>query len=339
MWYSSFIDRYDERRAAEDDDHKLTEPSAVGASLAFPKALENASLTDLAGHVMKQRAQSAEFFSSGPSQAIDYVLKDDVLSFKSDILTETNSNNIVQARLYEARKSRGAIIILPHWNASMWDYHAFSKHLRRLGYTTVELILPYHGSRNRSDGTIADYFLSANIGRTIRSVRQAVLDTRRVIDWLDQRKSGKIGLIGISLGSCIAGLVAAHDPRISMSALLLTAGDFAEVVWTGRATRHIQAVLAAGITMDQLQVVWSIISTESYVSQLARETHRSLIISGSRDKVVLPNLTRRFVDQIRGCGGSCAWRVLACGHYSVGLFPFNLMAFLSLVTFFRRGGL
>jgi hypothetical protein len=90
--------------------------------------------------------------------------------------------------------------------------------------------------------------------------------------------------------------------------------------------------------MDQLQAVWSIISTESYIRQISRETHRSLIISGSRDKVVLPYLTRRFVDQIRGCGGSCAWRVLPCGHYSVALLPFNVTAFLSLVTFFRRGG-
>lgn len=176
------------------------------------------------------------------------------------------------------------------------------------------------------------------MGRTIRSVRQAVVDSRRVIDWLHQRNYQKVGLIGISLGSCVAGIVAAHDARIRASALMLTAGDFAEVVWTGRATRHIKEAIAAGATLEQLRNVWSIVSTDAYVSGLARPEHKTLIISGGRDQVVHPYLTERFVGQMRTSDAHFNWRIFGCGHYSMAMFPFSAMAFLMLARFFRQEG-
>jgi hypothetical protein len=338
MWVGKLLDGYDEKQAAEDDDTKPFAPLVVGGSLVSAEINQGGSLTELAEWVERHKAKSAEFFTGEHNRIVDYTFKDDVLTFRSDIVTETELNDIVCARIYAAKNSRSAVIVLPHWNASAWDYHGFAKQLARLGLTTVELTLPYHGCRNRSDGVISDYFLSANVGRTILSVRQAVLDSRRVIDWLYQRKYEKVGLIGVSLGSCVAGLVAAHDIRISASALLLTAGDFTEVVWTGRATRHIRTALASGATLEQLQKVWSIISTGTFASELSRRTHRCLIISGNRDQVVLPYLTRRFVDQLRGAGGCYAWHGFGCGHYSLGLFPFNIMCFFKLVNFFRREG-
>ena len=338
MWPTSYLDRWDERQAANDDGNKPLEQLVIGASLAFAGIDEGASLSELARFAENYKAQSANFFKAHRKGNAEYIREGDLLTFSSDIVTETESNGIVRARIYEAKNSRGAILVLPHWNAAMWDYQRFSRRLMRLGFTTVELTLPYHGSRNQSDGIISDYFLSANIGRTIRSVQQAVVNSRRVVDWLYERKHERIGLIGVSLGSCIAGLVAAHDERICTSALFLTAGDFAEVVWTGRATRHIKAALAASAKLEQLRDAWSIISTETYVRQLSRRGHRTLIISGKRDQVVHHYLTEQFVERLRRHGGSCSWHALGCGHYSLGLFPFNIVAFLTLARFFRREG-
>ena len=219
----------------------------------------------------------------------------------------------------------------------MWAYQSFCRNLSRLGISAVEMVLPYHGRRNRPGGIIADYFLSPDIGKTIRTVRQAVLDTKRVVDWLYQENYENVGLLGVSLGSCVAGLAAAHHLRIRKSALILTAGDFAEVVWTGRATRHVKRAIEVHATLKQIQDVWSIISTEPFAAQLARRDHRCLIISGKRDQVVKPCLTSRFIERLREEKALFAWRRLGCGHYSLGMFPFNVVTFLMVAGFFRSG--
>jgi pimeloyl-ACP methyl ester carboxylesterase len=334
----AFLDRWDERQAAGDDGNRPAETMTLDTSLAFRGTDEPASYETLSTLVQNGIANATHFYAAAPRDVSEFSLDGDILRFRSAIATETESNNIVYARVYEAKKRRGAVIILPHWNSALWGYQTFSRHLMRLGLTAVELTLPYHGCRNKAGGIFSDYFLSANVGRTIRSVRQGVLDAKGVLDWLNLRGYQKFGLIGLSLGSCVAGLVAAHDDRVRASALLLTAGDFSEVVWTGRATRHIRAALAAGLTLDQLQRVWSIVSTGTFTRELSRAGHRSLIISGSRDRVVLPRLTARFVEQLRSHEGDYLWRILPCGHYSLGMLPFNIISFAMLLRFFGRDG-
>ena len=262
-----------------------------------------------------------------------YKFESDVLSFPSDVVTETAANNVVTAQVHLGRNRRNAVILLPHWNAPTGAYRSFARHLVRFGLTAVELSLPYHGSRNRNGAAISDYFLSPNIGRTIRSVRQSVLDTKGVVDWLCQRGYRNIGLIGASLGSCVAGLVAAHDTRVCASALFLTAGDFGEVVWTGRATRHIKESLSKSIGEDELRDLWSIISTGTFVQALSRANHKTLIISGSRDQVVKPYLTRRFISELEDASAAYEWREIGCGHYSLAMFPFNIRTFALTLRF------
>jgi pimeloyl-ACP methyl ester carboxylesterase len=339
MWGGSVIDRWDESAAAEDDAKKVPEPLTVGASLAFRDADQGTSLAALADMVKASTAEADKFYAIESDDVSDFVFDGDILTFRSGIVTETELNNIVHAKVYEGTRRRSAIVVLPHWNAETWGYDPLSRRLARLGLTVVELTLPYHGLRSRPGSGFSDYFVSPNIGRTIRSVRQAVLDTRKTLAWLSDRGYRDIALVGISLGSCVAGLVAAHDERIRASALLLTAGDFSEVVWTGRATQYIKGALAAGMTLDELKGVWSIISTGTFAKELSRARHGILIISGSRDRLVLPCLTERFFEQLRSYQARCDWRVLGCGHYSMGSFPFNAVAFLMLARFLSREGL
>jgi pimeloyl-ACP methyl ester carboxylesterase len=336
MWGGSIIERWDERMAAEDAAHRCVEPLTAGASLAFTGADEGASLAMLAEMVKQRTARADAFYAVDPDDDSEFAFDGELLSYRSAIVTETVTNNIVCAKVYEAAKRRGAVVILPHLNAETWGYQVLSRRLLKLGLTVVELTLPYHGLRSRPGSTLADYFVSPNIGRTIRSVRQAVLDARKALNWLSDRGYRDIALVGVSLGSCIAGLVAAHDSRVRASALLLTAGDFSEVVWTGRATQSIKEEIASGMTLDELKGAWSIISTGSFARELSRAGHDILIISGKRDRLVLPYLTEHFFDQLRSNDAKCDWRVLGCGHYSMGSFPFSAAAFLILARFLRR---
>jgi dienelactone hydrolase len=330
------LDRWEERKAVTADKLKPHEEMELGCALAFPECRQDISLEAFGEFSNKVRTKSNTFFSANEDSRIEYGRQGDIITFRSDVVTETETNNLVRARIYEAKGSRDAVIMVPHWNAGVWSYRRFSRCLAGQGLTTVEMTLPYQGARGRDGSAVADYFLSANLGRTIRSIKQAVLDTRRVIDWLYSNNYTRVAIVGVSIGSCVAGLVAAHDNRIRMSALLLTAGDFAEVVWTGRATEHIRAALSEVATLDQVRAVWSIISSGCFVKQLSRQDHKSLIISGQRDQVVRPYLTDRFVSGLKNAGGNYNWQILACGHYSMGLLPFNIITCRLVVGFLRN---
>jgi hypothetical protein len=335
----SWLDRWDEERAAIDDAAKRVETVEVGASLAFEDAPVGAGLDVLQQLVAKHCGRAGEYYASPRPLRTDFTFDGELLTFQSAIRTESPESDLVCARVIEKAGRRGAVIVLPHWSAPTWGYQRFVRHLSRVGLTAVEVALPYHGVRMRDGALIADHFLSANLGRTIRSVRQAVVDTIDIVTWLTQRGHDRIAVIGLSLGSCIAGLVGAHDPRVRCSALFLTAGDFAEVTWTGRATRHIRRAVETEMTLDQLRSVWSIISTETFAREFARPGHDALVISGTRDTVVKPYLTRRFIDQLNASGARFGWTRLGCGHYSLARAPFSILAFLRLLYFFQRCGL
>ena len=339
MSFLSSLDRWDEEKASMDDAAKLVEGVEWGTSLAFSEAPPEAGLDVLQRLALERCARAGEFYASPRPSRPDFAFDGDLLTFQSAISTEAPESDLVRARVIESTKRRGAVVVLPHWSAQTWAYHGFIKHFSRMGLTAVEVALPYHGLRMREGAVIADHFLSANLGRTIRSVRQAVIDTSDIVTWLLQRGHDRVAVIGLSLGSCVAGLVGAHDPRVRCSALLLTAGDFAEVTWTGRATQHIRQAVETNMSLDQLRSVWSIISTERFVKELARPDHNTLIISGTRDTVVKPYLTRRFIDQLGAGEADFGWTQLGCGHYSLARAPFGVLAFARMTYFFWRAGL
>ena len=187
FFFSSSLDRWDEERAAMDDAAKSVEKVELGASLAFEEAPPDAGLGVLQQLVLKHCSQATEFYSSpGPSRE-DFAFDGELLTFSSAISTETPESDLVRARVIESKRRRAAVVVLPHWSAPTWAYYGFVRHFARLGLTAVEVALPYHGERTREGSLIADHFLSANLGRTIRSVRQAVVDTKDIVTWLRQR--------------------------------------------------------------------------------------------------------------------------------------------------------
>ena len=99
----------------------------------------------------------------------------------------------------------------------------------------------------------ADYAVSANVGRTIDATRQAVVDARSCVDWLQQQGYRRIGILGTSLGSCYAFLASAHDPRFKVNVYNHCSSYFADVVWTGLSTQHIRQGIEEHIDLDRLR--------------------------------------------------------------------------------------
>src|ERR1700736_25617 len=173
----------------------------------------------------------------------------DFLRFTSPVRTPYPENDTVNARWYPAeagnrkqetgnRRPKQAMIVMPQWNADAFSHNAFCTMFNRFGISCLRLSKPYHDIRRPLELERSDYAVSSNIGRTISSCRQAVVDIRSCIDWLQSQGYEQIGVLGTSLGSCYSFIAAAMDPRIRVCAFNYASTWFGDVVWTGQSTRH-----------------------------------------------------------------------------------------------------
>ena len=175
-----------------------------------------------------------------------------------------------------------------------------------------------------------------NLGLTIQSNRQAVIEVRACLSWLQNRGYERFGVIGLSIGSSIASIAASIDSRIHAAALLLMADDFGEVVWTGSATRHLRASLERRFTLNEIQSAWAIISPCTYANRMTSRARKVLIVSADRDTVFIPASTKRYVDRLLSLGGSATWYSFQCGHYTLGILPYSICMVLRTLEFLKR---
>src|SRR5262249_25642348 len=155
---------------------------------------------------------------------------------------------------------------------------------------SLRLSLPYHHHRKPPQLERAEYIVSANIGRTIAAIRQAVLDARRAADWLLERGYRRIGIVGTSVGSCIGFLAFVHDERFSTGEFIHVSSFFADVVWNGLSTKHVRVGLEEAIDLEQLRALWSPISPYPFIKRLRGTARPILTLSGRYDTTFLPSL-------------------------------------------------
>ena len=280
---------------------------------------------------------ASERFYAAP-RGVDFRLDGHRLRFPSAFRTPHPENDTVHALYFPASfgpgERRRAVVVLPHWNADPGSHVVLSRLLARFGISALRLSLPYHDDRMPPELHRADYIVSANVGRTLQVCRQAVLDARRAVHWLSRRGYERIGILGTSLGSCLAMLTAAHEPRVRTAALNHISPYFADVVWRGLSTAHVRAGLDGHIDLDRLRRLWLPISPQPYVARL-RDT-QVLLVYARYDLSFPVDLSRRLVARFRRCGVPHRAFALPCGHYTTGIAPFNWLDGYVLVRFLAR---
>jgi hypothetical protein len=254
------------------------------------------------------------------------------LRFTSPVRTRYPENDVVNARWYpgdpakQAGKPKQAMIVMPQWNADAFSHNALCTLFNRFGISALRLSKPYHDIRRPAELERSDYAVSSNTGRTISACRQAVVDIRSCIDWLEQQGYEQFGVLGTSLGSCYAFIAAAFDPRLRVCAFNHASTQFGDVVWTGQSTRHIRAAFEqAGLTQDDVRKIFTSISPMSYMDTFAANPKRVLVVHATYDLTfirefsldVLANFDRLKVDYVS--------KVLPCGHYTTGETPYKYM--------------
>jgi|TARA_B100001964_G_scaffold211697_1_gene247163 hypothetical protein len=286
--------------------------------------------------VDRAMADSDHYFAVSP--APDYQLDGDWLTFTSQLVTPHESNNTVHLRYFRSRRAgapaeRAAVIVMPQWNADPSGHVGLCQLLGRAGLDALRLSLPYHDARMPPELHRADYIVSANVGRTLEVCRQAVLDVRRAVKWLEQAGYRRIGILGTSLGSCLALLAAAHEPAIKALALNHISPFFADVVWSGLSTSHVRAGLDGQITLEQLRRLWMPISPFPHLSRI---DGRAIQLVYARYDLSFPvDLSRDLVGEFARLGIPHRVAVLPCGHYSTGIAPFSWLDGWVLTRFLR----
>lgn len=280
-------------------------------------------------------ADSRRFF--GYDVPKSFSLHDDWLTFESAVRSPIPDNNIVRARWFPARNGRGkAVVVLPHWNSKLPQHNALCAGLQFLGISALRLSLPYHDARMPPDLNRADYAVSSNICRTIDATRQAVIDTRCCFDWLQQQGYDDLGIVGTSLGSCYAFLASAHDERIRVNMFNHCSTFFADPVWEGLSTRHVRTSLEPELDLGTLRQLWSCISPPSYWSLFTEKQKRSKFLYTRYDTTFPVHLSREVIRGAVEHGWDHDVKVLPCGHYTMGEFPFKYLTGFEICSFIKR---
>jgi hypothetical protein len=173
--------------------------------------------------------------------------------------------------------------------------------------------------------------VSANIGRTLSACRQAVVDIRCCVDWLEAQGYEHFGVLGTSLGSCYTYLASAHDARLRVNAFNHVSTAFGDVAWAGQSTRHVKQALAdAGLTQERVRALWAAASPCYYYDKIAGPeadgaAKKILMVYANYDLTFPLEYSLKVVEAFRESGLSFEPRVLPCGHYTTGETPYKFI--------------
>ena len=348
---SRFFHAWERRLAAVTKD-RLVRPFEWGADWIAPESRPDAAEHTVEHWVDEVMRDTPSFFYAPPTDdfaftpaAAEVQRKGEAgtLRFPSALATPHPENNTVVGRWFPAatetsltrQRHRGrAVVVLPQWNSDAEGHIGLSRLLARFGVSALRLSLPYHDTRMPPELTRADYIVSSNIARTVQVCRQAVLDARRAVAWLDSLGFERIGILGTSLGSCLAMLTSAHEPRIRAQALNHVSPYFADVVWRGLSTRHVRQGLDGHLDLERLRRLWRPISPFSYLERV-RQTE-TLLVYAAYDLTFPVDLSRLLIEEFRRLGLPHESAMLRCGHYSTGAAPFKFFDGYLLTRFLVR---
>jgi dienelactone hydrolase len=273
-------------------------------ALADPKPIEKGKVTFKA---VDDQADVAERFRLAPTQ-FAYELKPkrelpvsgiDIyeLTFPSPVKTKYETNNTVYADYY-LPKGKGpfpGVIILDILDGSQVVSRGIATVLASHGIAGLCVQMPYYGPRRPPGEKVR--LLSADLGQldqTMEGVRQTVLDNRCAAAWLESRPEidkKKLGIHGTSLGSFMAALTAAAEPRLNNVSLMLGGGDLVDAYWDHPQVRpQILKAIPPGLAENDAKALAKKLIAPfdpiTYADQLKKRN--LLMIAASKDDVVPP---------------------------------------------------
>jgi hypothetical protein len=279
---------------------------------------------------------------AAPHPSAEDALKDaaspSVLTWTSPISTPSHENNTAYAAYFPHETNRrSAVIVLPHWNAKAGTYFDLCRFFNKVGLSSLRLTLPYHEERMPPELDRADYLVAPNVGRTLQSMQQSVIDTRAAVGWLKDQGYEKVGIVGTSVGSCVAFLAFVHDPRIDAAVFNHASGYIADVVWHGLSTYHVREGLGDNVELDELREYWLPISPMVYMGKLAALPPRPQRYIYTLYDLSFPvDLTRETMRELRRHKIRHSKAAIPCGHYTLGEKPWVYLDGYKIISYLHK---
>jgi pimeloyl-ACP methyl ester carboxylesterase len=326
-----------EREHAMRDNNRIVRDFGWGIEYVDQSATETDPREFFSRYSRETIAASDQFFNS--PDISDYALSaGGEVTWTSGVKTSSEANNTVYAQYFPHPKNRkSAVLILPHWNAKAGTYFDLGKMFNRFGLSALRMTLPYHERRMPPELERADYLVAPNVGQTLQSLRQSVVDTRSAVRWLKQQGYEKVGLVGTSIGSCVGFFAFVHDFAIDAGVFNHVSGYVADVVWHGLSTFHVKQGIGENVSLDELREYWLPISPMAYMPKLAAQTNRPQRYIYTLYDLTFPiDLSRDMLRALRDFGIRHDRTKIPCGHYTLGEKPWVYIDGYKIVTFLRK---
>lgn len=210
--------------------------------------------------------------------------------YESEIKDNGTSNNYSTGNYYKnaAKKQPVSVILVHGWrmNSLSRINNIYLKPFMDLEYNIYTFTLPHHFERTPEASLYSgEYMVSANIDRTLVSIKQAVTDLRALIRFIKENNE-KVILIGISLGGFLTNLLGVIEAGIDILISVMYANSMAFSVWKSIPGKYIKRDFEAHeFTYEELKKYWAIIVPSNFKPVVPKEN--ILLISGIYDKYVL----------------------------------------------------
>jgi len=208
-------------------------------------------------------------------------LRANVTDFGGDVgLTST---------FYYEPDCRGLCVLIPPWKVDSDSFKVVRKRVREAGYSCLEykiessLLSPDHEYTKKA-------FMEV--------INTVTADIKRMVE---RHGFKKVQVIGISIGSLEAMMIANHNPFVTRLVLVAPGDNLAESMWYGLKTQNIRKLYEEqGVTLPFLKDVWRGLSPESDFAGLKGKEIEVYI---SKADVNVPyRFGRRLVDQMTAHG-------------------------------------
>lgn len=214
------------------------------------------------------------------------------------------------------------VLVLPAWNVSRKSFRKLLPITRLESFGGASMSMPYHDERMPQGWTHAQALACADLGLTIRSNQQAVLDAMDAITILQQLGHRHIVVVGFSIGSGVSLLLDAHDDRPAGILSILCGNNFAECAWNGISTTFLRQELEKHVDLRMLRRCWRALEFGYYVPRLNLRTRltRGLLV-GWNDHTFPRHNARTLKTLYDAYGVDHLWTTLGCGHYTIAYPP------------------